>query len=74
MYTCYFYYISKVDHDPDGIIPQRRLNHGADIAQRLPQEYNGERMNFEENENEELGGEQARNQFIEGSFGENMLA
>lgn len=62
----------QIDHDPDGNIPQGRRNYGAAINARENVEYDGERMNFEEDEDEELGGVEARRQFIEGSFRQNV--
>lgn len=61
----------QIDDDPDGVIPHRRRQIGEQINERL--QYGGEPMEFEDEEGN-LGGEEARDQFIEGSFRQNVLA
>lgn len=65
-------YILQIDNHPDGIIPARRRNIGLLIDAR--QQYGGEGMAFEEDEDVNLDGVEARNQFIEGAFGQNRHA
>lgn len=72
----YIMYHFQIDNDPDGNVPARRRQYGAQIVRRERDGYDGEGMDIEENEdeNERAGGEAARTRFIERSFGDQMVA